>query len=88
MNTQIWKFGPLYPGHKWVPIDIDEFAEFRHFGFQGSRLFFWAEVNPEAGMLAREFMVIPTGVNVPKEGIYHATAIAPDLTVWHLYERA
>jgi len=88
MSRQIWKFGPLFPGLEWRGISIDEFATVVHFGEQNGNLFFWAEVNPKQGTLVRDFMVIPTGADLPEYGMYHSTLVASDGTVWHLFERA
>lgn len=88
MASQIWKFGRLTGFGSWQSIPMDEFAEIRHFGEQNGNLFFWAEVTPTAAETVREFMVIPTGFDVPEYGIYCGTLVASDMTVWHLYEKA
>jgi len=91
-REQIWKFGPLYPGHKWKDLDVPEYAKIIHFGIQNDTMYFWAHVDttgvPLRSLLSRQFMVIPTGVDIPEGGLYHGTVIASDGTVWHLYERA
>jgi hypothetical protein len=87
-KEQIWKFGPLYPGLKWKDLDVPEYAEIVHFGIQNDMMYFWAHVDTTAALLARQFMVIPTGLDIPEGGLYHGSVIARDSTVWHLYERA
>ena len=87
MKSQIWKFGPLNPSLVWKDIPIDEFAGIVHFGEQHRNLFFWTAVFPEGRTIMRQFMVIPTGVDIPEDGLYHGTVIASDGLVWHLYER-
>lgn len=55
-------------------------------GTDGRSLNMWAEVDPEALMNNRRFLVIETGNPIPPIPCHHvATTVAPP-SVWHLYD--
>lgn len=86
MSRQVWKFGPIAFG--WTKVQIPTGFKFGHFGIQGNGLYFWAEVDPKAFDLEHDFIVVPTGCDVPLDAFYLATAVdGRSGTVWHLYMR-
>jgi hypothetical protein len=84
MARQVWKFGPI--GITFTEVEIPYGFKFGRFSFQRSDFYFWAEVDTKALAVKRQFIVLPTGVDVPLDCVYMDT-VTDELsqTVWHLY---
>lgn len=84
MSRQVWKFGRI--GFIWTTIEIPTGFMLGRFGIQKSCFYFWAEVDTKALALKKEFIVMPTGCDVPVDGLYIDTVVNEESgTVWHLY---
>ena len=83
--TRVWKFGPF--GFNWKTVEMDGSAVINHFGIQHGEFFFWADTDPDEILVRRTFAVFATGQDVPEDCWYGGTVIAPDMTVWHLFEK-
>lgn len=86
MSRQVWKFGPI--GFAWTTVEIPQAFMIGRLGIQRRNIYFWAEVDTKALAVKKEFIMMPTGVDVPVDAVYIDTVIDEDSgTVWHLYMR-
>lgn len=61
-------------------------AKILHVGHQGSRIYLWAEVNPEAMPESRYFSVAATGEDLYQMPMTHLGTTITEPYVWHVYE--
>jgi hypothetical protein len=84
MSRRVYKFGRI--GFNWTTIEIPTGFMLGRFGIQNQCFYFWAEVDTNALAIKKEFIVMPTGCDVPVDGLYIDTVINEESgTVWHLY---
>ena len=71
----------------WQIVDLPRAADIIHVAIQNDLVTFWAEVDTEQPLEAREFAVFETGANLDHErGVTHRGTILEGSFVWHLYE--
>lgn len=81
-----------------IGVAMPEDAMLLHVGYQSDRLdtpscdqlCLWALVDPDKPNTQRRLAVFPTGIeldaSVEREAMYVGTVIAPDHTVWHVFD--
>lgn len=65
-------------------IKIPACAKFLHFQDQDGVLTAWFEVNPEASMVERTYVIFGTGRTVSKDAVWQGTCQQGPY-MWHLY---
>ena len=85
----VWKFEltrhglPMFTDSHIVMMPAG--ARILHGGEIDGDLFLWAEVNPNAKMKPRYFLIAGTGHRLPLDGTYLGTIPALPF-IWHIYE--
>lgn len=54
-------------------------------GVQDNNFFMWAEVDPEVTSSGREFLILGTGADAPREPFSHLETLIVGKYVWHIY---
>jgi hypothetical protein len=85
----VWKY-EVNAADWSTPVDMPAGARIVHVEHQSpddrGTVTFWAEVDPEAKLDPRIFVVDGTGTQIGDHCVYVGTACVDPTLVWHLYE--
>ena len=81
---KIYKY--IIPLCERIKINMPLNALIRHIGLQNEQICIWAEIDEKNKISKKNFYIVGTGCDIPKEAKYYIGTIQQPPYVWHIYE--